>query len=102
MTFIIPAVEKEAETQRCIPAVHSEFRSRIWESLLAVFCAVFAVSAQDSVCRNLIMYLCFLFGDVNPSCTPTAVNSCPVESLSNGNPRQFFNCCEYHRPSGHT
>lgn len=32
---------------------------------------------------------------------PTAVNLCPVESLSNGKPRQFLNCCEYHRPSEH-
>lgn len=60
MTSVIPAVEKEAETQRCIPAVCSKFRSRILESSLTVFCAVFATTDQDSVCRNPIMLPVFL------------------------------------------
>lgn len=99
MTVIIPAVLKEAETQRCIPAVHSKFRSEIWESSLAVSCAVFATSAQGSVCDHLTCVSCLeMLALLVP---PTAGSLCPVESLSNRKPRQFLNCCEYHRPSGH-
>lgn len=89
MTFVIPAVQKEAETQSCIPTVYSIFRSKIWESSLAVSCAVFATSDQDSVGRNLIMLPVFLFGDVYPSCTPCCCEFVPIESLSNS-PESFL------------